>query len=331
MDIMKAVIIRKTGGPEVLKYEEAPVPALAAGEVLVKAHTIGVGKYDVLIRTGTYPAPFMPSLPVIPGIKMTGHIEALGEGVAGVSVGDRVQVWKFTRGCYAEYVACPVHELIKLPDTVDLEEAIAIPNFQVAWALLNDAADVRRRRSVYMTGATGGVGVAVIQICRAIGAEVIAVVGSEEKRQFALAQGATHAINRHTDNPIERTLEITKGRGVDLMLDHIVGPDFRDNIKAMARLGMIVTFNALGGSPATNLFDDLRANLGKSIAVRPFSVHVYDGHPEERLRIANEVIELFANKRVRAAISERLSLREVVKAHQLLDSGEVLGELVLRP
>lgn len=328
---MHGVMIRETGGPEVLQYEEVPTPVAGEGEVLVKAHTIGVGKYDVLIRTGTYPGEFMPALPLIPGIKMTGHVAAIGKGVTGLAEGDRVQVWKFTRGCYAEYVSCPVHEVIKLPDTLDLEDAIAIPNFQVAWALLNDAADIRRRRTVYMTGATGGVGVAVLQICRAMGSEVIAVVGSEEKRQFALAHGATYVINRHTEDPLQRTLEHTHGRGVDLMLDHIVGANFRENLKAMAPLGMIVTFNALGGSPSTNLFDDLRANLAKSVAVRPFSVHVYDGYPDERLRVANAVIELFAARKVRAAISERMPLKNVIEAHRLLDSGEVLGELVLNP
>jgi NADPH2:quinone reductase len=328
---MKAVTIARIGGPEVLEYGEVPTPVAGRGEVLVKAHTIGVGKYDALIRTGKYPYPFMPELPLIPGIKMTGTVEALGPDVSGIPIGQRVQVWKFTRGCYAEYVACPIHELIVLPEAVDLEHAIAIPNFQVAWAMLNDAADVRRRNWVYMDGATGGVGIAVIQICRAAGFNVIAVVGSEEKRAFALAHGANFAINRATEDRIARVMEITGGRGVDLMLDHMVGPNFKDNFKVMAPLGFIVTFNALGGSPSTNLFDDLRANLDKSIAVRPFSVHVYDGFPEERIRVAKAVLELFAARSVAPAITQRLSLSDVIEAHRLMDAGKILGELVLKP
>jgi NADPH:quinone reductase len=328
---MKAVRVFKTGGPEVLEYSDVPIPVPGPGEVLVRAHTIGVGKYDALIRTGKYPYPFMPSLPVILGIKMTGTVEALGLGVTGISTGQRVQVWKFSRECYAEYVACPLHELIPLPDDVDLEQAIAIPNFQVAWAMLNDAADPRRRRTVYINGATGGVGIAVIQICRASGSEVIAVAGSAEKCAFALAQGAHHAIDRSREDPIARVLEITGGRGLDLMLDHVVGPNFRDNLKMMAPLGMIVTFNALGGSPNTNLFDDLRANLDRSVAVRPFSVHVYDGFPEERLRISENVLKLFSARAVSPAITTRLPLAEAVRAHELLDGGKVLGELVLKP
>jgi NADPH:quinone reductase len=268
---------------------------------------------------------------VVPGIKMTGTVEALGAKVQKVKIGDRVQVWKFTRGCYAEFVACPVHELIVLPDSVDMELAIAIPNFQVAWAMLNDAPDVRRRKWVYMDGATGGVGIAVIQICRAAGSNMIAVVGSEEKREFALAHGASFAINRTKEDRFARVKEITGGRGVDLLLDHIVGPNFRDNLKIMAPLGFIVTFNALGGSPSTNLFDDLRANLDKSVAVRPFSVHVYDGFPEERVRVANAVLELFAARAVKPAITQRLALSDVVEAHRLMDGGKILGELVLKP
>jgi NADPH2:quinone reductase len=184
---------------------------------------------------------------------------------------------------------------------------------------------------VYMDGATGGVGIAVIQICRAAGFNVIAVVGSEEKRAFALAHGASFAINRATEDRIARVMEITGGRGVDLMLDHMVGPNFKDNFKVMAPLGFIVTFNALGGSPSTNLFDDLRANLDKSIAVRPFSVHVYDGFPEERIRVAKAVLELFAARSVAPAITQRLSLSDVIEAHRLMDSGKILGELVLKP
>jgi NADPH:quinone reductase len=328
---MKAVRVSRIGGPEVLEYVDLPVPMPAPGEVVVKAHTIGVGKYDALIRTGKYPYPFMPELPVILGIKMTGTAVQLGPGVDGIKVGDRVQVWKFSRGCYAEYVACPLHELIKLPDSIDLEQAIAIPNFQVAWTILNDAADPRRRRTVYVNGATGGVGVAIMQICQTIGSQVIAVASSSAKCEFALAHGATCAIDRTKEDPIARAIEFTNGRGVDLMIDQVVGQNFADNLKMMAPLGMIVTINALGGSPSRNLFDSLRATMDKSVAVRPFSVHVYDGHDNERLRISENVLKLFASNSVAPAIDTRLPLADARKAHELLDRGAILGEMVLKP
>lgn len=326
---MKAVTMSRTGGPEVLIYGDAPQPTADAGEVLVRAHTIGVGKYDFLVRAGRYPFPV--PLPVTPGIEMTGTVEALGTGVEGISIGQRVQVWKFDRGCYAEYVTCKRHELTLLPDEVDLEAAIALPAYQIAWGMLNDAADPRRRRSVYINGAAGNIGTAMIHLCRAAGIEIIAVASSAKKCAFAKAQGADHVIDSSVHNPIESVLEITQGRGLDLMFDHLVGPDFRDNLKMMAPLGQIVTFNALAGTPSSDIFADLRANLDRSISIRAYSVHVYDPFPEERERIAGEVLSLFAAGRISPAITARLPLAEASRAHELMDAGEILGKLVLKP
>lgn len=324
---MKAILISETGGPEVLKYIDTPKPKPEAGHVLVKAHTIGIGKYDYLVRSGKYPFPV--ELPVVPGIEMTGVVEAVGPGVSDIEVGQRVQVWKFDRGCYAEYVSCPLHELLVLPDGVDLEAAIALPAYQVAWGMLHDAADPRRRKTAYINGAAGNIGTAMIHLCRDIGIEIIAGASSEEKCAFARSQGASHTVNTSEGSHVAQILELTKGRGVEVMFDHVVGPNFRDNIKAMAPLGQIITFNALGGFPSSDMFADLRANLDRSVSLRPYSVHVYDPFPEERRRIANEVLKLFASGRIKPAITKRFKLEQAAEAHALMDGGEILGKMIM--
>ncbi len=265
--MMKAVQVDRPGGLEVLKYVDLPVPVAGPKQVLIRADTIGVGKYDALVRTGRYPYPV--EYPEVPGISMTGHVAAVGPGAEAFHVGQPVLAWKFSRRCYAEYVACDVHEVTALPDGIDMEGAVAIPDYQVAWGMLHDAADLRRVRTASINGATGGVGTAMIDLCRAAGIELIAICRAAEKTEFALQRGASFAIDNSTENVGERILQITGGRGVDLMFDQLVGPDFRDNIKLMAAFGQIVTFNALSGLPSSDLFADLRKNTNRSVRSAP--------------------------------------------------------------
>ncbi|GGI25743.1 MULTISPECIES: quinone oxidoreductase family protein [Bradyrhizobium] len=327
--MMKAVQVEKPGGPEVLKYIDLPIPTPAAGQVLIRTDTIGVGKYDALVRTGRYPWPV--EYPEVPGISVTGYVERVGDGVEGFSPGQPVLAWKFSRRCYAEYVACDVHEITKLPEGIDIEGAVAIPDYQVAWGMLNDAADLRRVKVASINGATGGVGCAMIDLCRAAGIQLIAVCRAPNKAAFALERGASYAIDSSSEAVGARILDITKGTGVDLMFDQLVGPDFRDNIKLVAPLGQIVTFNALSGLPSSDLFADLRKNMDRSISVRAYSVHVYDPFPQERVRIASEVFKLVEARAINPSVTVRLPLREAVQAHRMLDGREVMGKLVLKP
>lgn len=326
---MKAIQIATTGGPEALDYVDLPDPVPGDGEVLVRAHAIGVGKPDVLFRTGVYR--WMPPLPAVPGAEMSGRIEALGRNVAHLRVGEPVLVNRYRGGCYAEKIAVPASEVMPLPEGIDLDDAVSIPNFQVAWALLNVAARGIEPKSVYINGAAGGIGCAIIQLCRLAGIAVIAGASSQEKCAFARAQGATHTIDYSRETTIERVREFTGGRGVDLILDHIVGKDFTDNFKMLAPLGLIVSFNALGGLPEKDLFKEMRANLPLSPGVRCFTMHSFDHDPEAKKRIAARTIELFAAGKVAPPIHARLNLAEARRAHEMLDARQVLGKIVLKP
>lgn len=326
---MQAIQISATGGPEVLRPVDLPQPVPGAGEVLVRAHAIGVGKPDVLLRTGVYK--WMPPLPAVPGAEMSGRIAALGAGVAGFRIGQPVLVYHLGGKCYAEYAAVPAASVSALPDEIDLDDAVSIPNYQVAWALLNEAARGVHISTVYVNGAAGGVGSAVVQLCALAGITVIAGASSEEKCAFARSQGATHAVDYSRENTVEKVLAITGGHGADLILDHIVGPKFTDNLAMIATFGMIVSFNALGGMPERDLFRELRANLAKSAAVRCFTMHSYDHDPQGRRRVTAAVLELFAQGKVHPPVYRVLPLAEARRAHEILDAREVLGKLLLRP
>jgi len=326
---MKAIHVKKPGGPEVLELVDLPRPSPGPGEVLIRAHAIGVGKPDVLFRTGVYR--WMPPLPAIPGAEMSGHVEALGEGVTHLRIGEPVLVYHFGGGCYAEYAVVPAGSVTRLSPAIDLDDAVSIPNYQVAWALLNEAARGIAVTTVYVNGAAGGIGSAVIQLCRLQGITVVAGASSAAKCAFAATQGASHTIDYASEPLVERLLELTQGRGIDLILDHIVGKDFTENLKALAPFGLIVSFNMLGGFPEKDLFREMRAHLPKSPAVRCFTMHSFDHDAEARQRVASATIELFTSRRVSPPIYRRLSLGDVRRAHKLLDAREVLGKLILKP
>ncbi|HWE75143.1 MAG TPA: zinc-dependent alcohol dehydrogenase family protein [Stellaceae bacterium] len=326
---MKAIQITKTGGPDVLALVDLPTPAPGPGEVVIRAHAIGVGKPDVLFRTGVYR--WMPPLPAIPGAEMAGHIEALGDDVSVLKRGEPVLVYHLGGGCYAQYAKVPASAVTRLPATIDLDDAVSIPNYQVACALLTEAARGIAVKTAYVNGAAGGIGSAVIQLCRLQGITIVAGAGSVTKCNFAQSQGATHTIDYSRENVAERLLALTQGHGVDLILDHIVGKDFTDNLKALAPFGLIVSFNALGGLPEKDLFREMRAHLPKSPGVRCFTMHSFDHDPAGRQRVAARTLALFSEGRVRPPIDRRLPLAEARQAHTLLDQRAVLGKLILKP
>lgn len=326
---MRAIQIDTTGGPEVLKPVERPEPQPGPGEVVVRAEAIGVGKPDVLFRTGVYR--WMPPLPAVPGAEMAGRIVALGQDVTGLRVGQKALVYHLRGGCYAEAVAVPVASVLPLPEEIDLTEAVALPNYQVAWALLHEAARGIETKTVYVNGAAGGIGSAVIQICRHERITVIAGGSSAGKCEFAARLGAAHAIDYSRESVADRLLELTGGAGVDLILDHIIGPKFTDMIRAQAPMGLIVSFNMLGGFPAEDVFRAMRANLPRSPAIRCFTMHAFDHNPAARARVAAAALTLLSSRAVKPAIHAVLPLDQAARAHEMLDARAVLGKLVLRP
>ncbi len=331
-DAIDVIQLARTGGPEVLELVRRALPQPAPHEVRVRAEAIGVGKPDALIRKGSYA--WMPPLPAVPGNEMAGYIDALGSAVSHVRVGQRVLVsareLPQRGGCYAEAICVPAEALYLLPDEVSSVDAVTLGNYQLAGALLY-ASGIQRPTSVLIHGAAGGVGTAVLQLAEADGLLAIGTVSSDEKFAYAQAAGVPHLIHRGHQSVQTEVMTLTAGRGVDLVLDHVVGPGFSTQLDMLAPLGTLLSYSALAGLPSDNLLGDMRRLLSKSLGVRCYSIHTLDQAPAQRRALMERAISLMASGVLRPPPPMLFALRDARQAHTLLDAGQTLGKMVLLP
>ena len=329
---MKTVRFQTPGGIEVLDYVDAPLPAPGPGEILVRAHFIGVGMPDVLIRSGKYG--FMPPLPAVPGTEMSGTVEAIGADVSEFKPGQRVVVSarerKHRGGCYADYIATPASSAFALPDGADMQQAAALANYQVAYHLLNDCARPTPGQTVLVHAAAGGIGSAIIDLARPMGLTIVAICSSPRKAEFARSLGASLVIDRSTQDIADALRAATGGRMADLIFDSIGGPRFTDNFALLAPFGLVVSYGRLAGVPGGNIPAEL-IKVGKAGAMRTFSMHVFDSWPARRREGVRWLIDRLGEGAIRPHIHDVLPLSAARRAHTMLESGEVLGKLLLAP
>ena len=328
---MKAIQISRTGGSDVLELVDTPTPQPRPGEVLVEAESIGVNYFDLLIRTGKYR--WMPALPFILGNEMSGRVVAVGADVRKLKIGQRVFIAGYeieNRGVlYAQFAAVPEDAAFPLPDSIGADEATALTNYQLAHILLHHAARGVKPETVVVYGAAGGVGSALIDVARAAGAEVIGTAGSAAKCEFIRQRGAAHAIDYNTQNVVERVNALTL-HGADIVFDHVAGKAFADGLKMIAPLGMIVSYAVLGGVPDTDLFKAMRGSIEASPAVRCFTMHTYDHMPGPRREAMQAAIDLLAGG-IRPAIAAQFPLADAARAHDLVETRQATGKIVLKP
>lgn len=328
---MNVVEFAAPGGPEVLRAAHRALPGPGPGEVRVRAQAIGVSSADLRVREGVYK--WMPPLPAIPGNEMAGEVDALGAGVEGVTPGRRVLVSSrelpFRGGCYAEAICVPAAALYELPPAISPEDAVTLPNFQLASALLYESG-VRRPGTILIHGGAGGVATALIQLCLADGIVPIATVSSDAKQAYALAAGAPHVIHRGRQNVRDEVMALTAGRGVDVVYA-ISGPGFTGNLDLLAPLGTLVCLSALGRMPDGDLFTALRDRLNLSLGVRCYSIHTLDEARDTRHALMRRMIELMAAGRLRPPRPTVLPLAQARRAHEMLEQATALGKLVLVP
>jgi NADPH2:quinone reductase len=329
---MKLIQVDKPGPPGVMQLLDVAVPEPKPGEVLIKAHAIGVGMPDCLIRAGTYS--WMPPLPATPGTELAGIIEKVGAGVTSRHVGQRVYTTARERphrgGHYADYVATPAEATFLLPDAVAFDAAAALANYQVAYHIFNDALALRQGQTVLIYAAAGGMGNALIDLAKVFGLIVIGVVSSDAKARFARELGGDHVIDRKTERIGERVSAITGGRGVDAIIDPVGGPSIPGNLALLAPCGTLVVYGGLGGKAALDLQTTLRASKN-SPAIRQFSIHTWDHLVEERRAGMRALIDMLAAGKLKPRIHAKLPLAEAARAHEMLEGGEVLGKLLLVP
>jgi NADPH:quinone reductase len=329
---VKLIQVDKPGPPGVMQILDVPVPEPKPGEVLIKAHAIGVGMPDCLIRAGTYS--WMPPLPVTPGTELAGTIEKVGDGVASRKIGDRVYTTARERphrgGHYAQYVATPADATFVLPDTVAFDAAASLANYQVAYHIFYDALHLKHGQTVLVYAAAGGMGNALIDLAKVFDLTVIGVVSSADKARFARELGADHVIDRKTEKVGERVNAITNGHGVDIIIDPVGGSSIPGNLELLAPCGTLVVYGGLGGKAPLDLQTTMRASKN-SPALRQFSIHTWDHLVEERRAGMRALIDMLAAGKLRPRIHARLPLAQAARAHEMLEGGEVLGKLLLTP
>ncbi|MEE2745453.1 MAG: zinc-binding dehydrogenase [Pseudomonadota bacterium] len=306
-----------------------PKPEL--GQVVVRSHFMAVGKPDVLIRQGVYK--WSPPLPASPGNELVGVIDSVGEGVDNFVPGQPVLLSAReldTRGgCYAELIAVPATAIHALPDGIDLEHAVVLPTYLVAYAMLYGLGIVTVANSIFITGAAGSIASALTDLAKARGIEVIGSVSSIAKEDYASSLGVDHIINYKKVPILRSVLDITDGRGVDASFDHVIGDVFVDCIRMLGDFGVAVAYNQFSPLPEKDVFNELRNLSIRSLSIRTFNIHTYDRDLEKLRLMTRNLIKLLRAKKIRPRIGMRLPLSEAAEAHRLLESGKILGKIIL--
>lgn len=326
----QAITIPETGAPDVLTRQEQAKPAPNAGEVLIRNHAASVNFIDTIIRRGEMPEGMMPALPHVPGVEGAGVIEALGDGVEGLSVGDRV-AWMgpIGAGGYGTHSVIGASYVTRIADNVPFETAAALPvNAMTAWHMLVNLGGAAAGKSVLVHAAAGGVGTMIQHIAKHLGMTVIASA-STDKLDYAKAQGADHVIDYRREDVTARVRELTGGRGVDLSLNPISGPSLTADLEALAPLGTVILFGFLAGPPTGNFAEDLAKHFQKSVAVRVSDIYTYFAtRPEAFNADLARVFDLLEQGVLRPQVTT-LPLPEASEAHRHLEAGETTGKLVL--
>ncbi|HWM86128.1 MAG TPA: medium chain dehydrogenase/reductase family protein [Kofleriaceae bacterium] len=340
---MRQVWISRRGGPEVLEVREAPDPAPGPGEVLIKVAAAGVNFADVMARMGLYPD--APPLPCVVGYEVSGTVEDLGAGAAqdGLRRGDRVlALARF--GGYSDMLAVPRNQVAPVPDGLSFEQAAAIPvNYLTAWLMLIHLGNLHRGERVLIHAAAGGVGQAAVQIARWRGAEIIGTA-SQSKHARLRDAGVQHCIDYTRQDFAAEVQRLTRGHGVDIVLDAVGGGSFRKSYRSLAPLGRLFMFGAASLAPGQrrSIWSALRvlASMPRFRAIPlmnenrgVFGINL--GHLWGQVDLLRtmllEVLDLTANKTLGPVIDSTYPFSRAADAHARLQSRQSFGKVLLTP
>ena len=323
---MKAVVINKNGGPEVLEIKDIKLDDPKSDQVLIKNEAIGLNYIDTYHRSGLYPV----ELPSNIGIEGAGIIEKVGPNVENFQVGDRVAYASMPIGSYSTHRIFPTKKLVKVPNEIELENVVTLmtKGFTVFY-LLHKTYIVKSGDTILFHAAAGGVGQIFCQWAKSLGCVVIGTVGSDEKIKIAKANGCAHVINYSKENFAEKVKEITNGKGVPVVYDGVGKKTFDGSIECLKTRGMMVSFgNASGPLDPCNVTKSL-APKGLYLT-RPSIVH-YTSTKEELDEAANKVFEMYISKKFTLNIFKKYPLSDIVNAHKDLEARKILGPAVIIP
>jgi NADPH:quinone reductase len=322
---MKAVVCEAFGGPEVLALRELPdPPPPGPAELQVRIRARGVQYVDVLMLAGKYQ--FRPEPPFIPGGEGAGEIVAVGPDVAGFKPGDRVMS-RQRLGAFAELGNCKVEECDLIPSALNLEQAAVFRNvYHTAYHALLQRGRLKSGEWVLIHGAAGGIGLPAIQIAKLHGAHVIATASTDEKRSVCLEEGADHAIDYQAGFR-DIVMELTGGRGVDIVYDPVNGPTFEESLRCLAWGGRILILGFLGGAPALARTNYLLIKGIEAIGVRIGGLN--ESHPDIAAANVRTLVELAGQGKLKPRIWRSFPLERAAVAMQALIDRKVIGKAVL--
>jgi NADPH2:quinone reductase len=322
---MKAVVCEAFGGPEVLALRQVPdPPPPGSGELQVRIQARGVQYVDVLMLAGKYQ--FRPEPPFIPGSEGAGEVVAVGPGVTGFTPGDRVMS-RHRLGGFAQSGNAKAEDCDLIPSGMSVEEAAVFRNvYHTAYHALLQRGRLQAGDWVLIHGAAGGIGLPAIQIAKLYGANVIATASTEEKRAVCLEEGADHAIDYQAGFR-DKVMELTGGRGVDIIYDPVNGPTFEESLRCLAWSGRILILGFLGGAPALARTNYLLIKGIEAIGVRIGGLS--EAHPEIAAANIKTLVQLAGQGKLKPRIWGRFSLEAAADAVRALINRQVIGKAVL--
>ncbi|MFL5260414.1 MAG: quinone oxidoreductase family protein [Hyphomicrobiales bacterium] len=324
--MVKVVSFDATGGPEVMRIIDADLPPPGRGELRVRHTAIGLNFIDTYHRSGLYPIP----LPGRLGLEAAGVVEAVGPGVNGFAVGDRIAYGNGPRGAYAETANVPANRVLKLVPGVSDETAagMMLKGMTVSF-LTRQTYTVKSGDTVVFLPAAGGVGLIFGQWVKALGARAIGVVGSDDKIETAKAHGYEHVLNSRKDDIAKRVKEITGGAGVPVVYDGVGKATFMASLDCLRPRGLMVSFGNASG-PVTGVDLGILAAKGSLYVTRP-SLLTYAANDSDLERLGRDVLDMVSSGKVKIGINQRYPLADVISAHRDLENRRTTGTTILIP
>ncbi|MDE1155707.1 MAG: quinone oxidoreductase [Acidobacteriaceae bacterium] len=321
--MMQAIVVTRTGGAEVLEWQQIPTPSPGPGQVLVRVHAAGVNFVDVYIREGRYPS----ALPFTPGQEGAGTVERVGEGVSAFQPGDAV-AWAASYGSYAEFVLVDAQKLLPVPDGVSLSEAAAVLVQGItAHYLAHDTYAIKAGDTVLVHAGAGGVGLLLTQMAVQRGARVLTTVSTHEKAELSLAAGSDRAILYTQENFRERVLAETGGQGIPVVYDSVGKTTFEDSLRCLRPRGLLALYGASSGAVAP--FDLIRlSQMGSLYVTRP-TMKDYLQTRQQLEHRAGELFSWIAEGKLRVRVGHRYKLEDAAQAHRDLESRATTGKILL--
>jgi synaptic vesicle membrane protein VAT-1 len=339
---MRAIWIRKSGGPNVLEVRETPDPEAGPGEVRLRVKAAGLNFAEVMARQGLYPD--APKPPCVVGYEASGVIDAVGAGVTGVAVGDRVLALK-RFGAHADTLVVPEAQVLKMPDAMTFEEGAAIPvNYITAYHMLFRVAAVRPGEKVLVHMAAGGVGIAALQLCRTVEGVVTYGTASASKHAIIRENGCDHPIDYHSVDYEAEIRNLTGGKGVDIVLDALGGKDWKKGYRLLRPVGRLIAFGFanMASGDSRNLFHVVRQAMSIPFYTplglmdhNKLIAGVNIGHLWDELDLLREelaaLVVLYEQGKIKPHVGEVFSFEKAADAHRSIQQRKNIGKVVLVP